>query len=127
MLLRFNDIFVTGDPKPLRGPGSVAKAWMPPSCRLSSMNGTSTPYDLVRAVPEWLESAYRAGQRHPRCWWLLLLTLIPARAFGVLGYLPLQDLRVSVAVPLGVEQHEVAAGSAFDAYREGQVPLLIIP
>jgi hypothetical protein len=33
---------------------------------------TSTPYDLVRAVPEWLESAYCTGQRHPRYWWLLL-------------------------------------------------------
>ena len=52
---------------------------------------------------------------------------IPERAFGVLGNLTLQDLRVSVAVPLGVEQHEVAAGSTFDADREGEVPFLILP
>jgi hypothetical protein len=72
VLLGFHDIFVAGDPRPLPGPGSLDKAWMPPSCHMSSMTAASTPYDLVRAAPVWLESAYCTGQRHPRCWWLVL-------------------------------------------------------
>jgi len=53
--------------------------------------------------------------------------LLSERSFDVLGYLALQDLLVSAAVPLGVEQHEVTTCSAFDAYREGQVSLAIVP
>ena len=50
--LRSRDIPVTGEPRPAARPGPEDTTWMPQPCRSSDMAGTSTPYDLARAVPE---------------------------------------------------------------------------
>jgi len=62
VLLRLSAAFVTGDPLifdsrtpacPGRPrPGSADKAWMSHPCRWNSMNVASTPYSLIRKVPE---------------------------------------------------------------------------
>jgi len=49
---RSRDIPVTSGPCPLPLGRRVHTMWMSQPCRWSSMNGTFTPYDLVRAVPE---------------------------------------------------------------------------
>jgi len=52
VLLRFCSISVTGDFWPAVRSGFADTTWMPHPRRWNDMNAASTPYDLVRAVPE---------------------------------------------------------------------------
>ncbi len=61
--LRSQSVPVTAAPRPPPRVRPADTAWMPRPGRWNGMDAASTPYGLVRAVPEWREPALAPMRR----------------------------------------------------------------